>query len=106
MRIVQHVHFLEFDGSGDYEDYPEPPCIGLCLIRKRLGLEPPPPILTKPCVGKCQHRRQHGLKEQLIVRRGKPCVGLCYIDKKRAAEGRRRRREEKEKRATKKKEID
>ena len=62
---------------------------------KQLGKEPPPPVLTKPCVGKCQHRRQHGLRKQNIVRRRNPCVGLCYIAKKRAAE--KRRKEEKEK---------
>merc|ERR1711892_388574 len=89
----------EFDGSGDdYDDEGEPPCIGLCLMRKRLGQEPPPPVLTKPCVGKCQHRRQHGLKEPPKRKRRKPCVGLCYIRKLKAAEERRRRKEEKEKR--------
>jgi len=85
----------EFDGSGDdYDDYgPAPPCIGLCLLRKSQGLEPPPPVMTMPCVGKCQHRRQHGLPDQRVVRRGRPCVGLCYLAKKRAAEERKRREE-------------
>merc|ERR1712212_93713 len=61
----------EFDGSGDdYDDYESaPPCIGLCLLRKSQGLEPPPPVMTMPC------------------------VGICYLAKKRAAEERKRREE-------------
>ena len=92
----------EFDGSGDdYDDYESaPPCIGLCLLRKSQGLEPPPPVVTKPCVGKCQHRRQLGLPDQSVVRRGRPCVGLCYLAKKRATQERKRREQEREKKKT------
>jgi len=89
----------EFDGSGDnYDDDDiETPCIGLCLLMKKLGQDPPPPVLTKPCVGKCQHRRQLGLKEQNIRKKKRPCVGLCYIEKLRAAKEKKRNEEKKNK---------
>ena len=66
-------------------------------MMKKLGQDPPPPVLTKPCVGKCQHRRQLGLKEQNIRKKKRPCVGLCYIEKLRAAKEKKRNEEKKNK---------
>jgi len=89
----------DFDGSGDYDYYPEsePPCVGLCFLLKLRGEQLPAPILTRPCVGKCQHRRELGITAPPIRRRRKPCVGLCFITKKRAEERRKKKAEEKEK---------
>ena len=96
---------LDFDGSGDYDDYPEsePPCVGLCFLLKLRGEQPPAPILTRPCVGKCQHRRELGITAPPVRRRRKPCVGLCFITKKRAEERRKKKAEEKKKKEKKEK---
>merc|ERR1719308_726478 len=75
----------EFDGSGDdYDDYESaPPCIGLCLLRKSQGLEPPPPVVTKPCVGKCQH--------------GQALCGALLSGQEEGCQERKRREEERKK---------
>merc|ERR1712080_227573 len=63
------------------------PRVGICFLRKLHNLPPLELKWGKPCVGLCYLARKRGQSRESIQteakkqRQRKPCVGLCYLNK-------------------------